>query len=212
MKDEKIGRKTSPGFADPHTPVRLGPHTPVHLGETPAQPPAVVVPVPPVAAPAPVPTHPAAPARASVHPASGRPRSPRSKPLVEVEVLRERSRVPRPEPLLGCYEIWTQNNVYVVDSRMRCLQVREVGGGEPKTEHPFVGARLVGGQAQEAAMEMSYPLPRPGAYAVFEMRKGNRRQFTRTSAVERVVLRLRIVTIADGADVPTWEDLIDDDE
>jgi hypothetical protein len=33
----------------------------------------------------------------------------------------------------------------------------------------------------------------------------------RTSPVERVVLRLRIVTISDGAEVPSWEDLINDD-
>jgi hypothetical protein len=61
-------------------------------------------------------------------------------------------------------------------------------------------------------MEMSHPLPRTGAFAVFELRKGNRRHFTRTSAVERVVLRMRIVTIADGADVPSWEDLVEDEQ
>jgi hypothetical protein len=132
--------------------------------------------------------------------------------LVEVEVMRERSRAPRPEPFLGCYEIWTQNHVYAIDSRMRCLAVRELSNEAPKSDHPFVGARLVGGQAQEEAMEMSYPLPRPGAYAVFEARKANRRHFMRTSPVERVVLRLRIVTISDGIEVPSWEDLINDDD
>ncbi len=196
MNDEKLGRKTSPGFADPNAPVRLG--------ETPAEPPAALRPLPVPAVSSPVVPGPV--------PVSARPRLARSKPLIEVEVLRERSRAPRPEPMLGCYEIWTQNNVYAVDARMRCLQVREAASGEAKADHPFVGARLVGGQAQDEAMEMSYPLPRPGAYAVFEMRKGHRRQFTRTSAVERVVLRLRIVTIADGAEVPSWEELVEADE
>ena len=59
-------------------------------------------------------------------------------------------------------------------------------------------------------MEMSHPLPRPGAFAVFELKKKNRRHFVRTSPVDRVVLRLRIVTIADGADVPSWEDVVDE--
>jgi hypothetical protein len=57
---------------------------------------------------------------------------------------------------------------------------------------------------------MSYPLPRPGSFAVFESTKANRRQFSRTSSVERVVLRLRIVTITDGTSVPSWSDLVDD--
>jgi hypothetical protein len=205
MNDSKPGRKTSPGFADPLAPVRVGEPAVIRAS---ALPPPMVTP----SAKAPPP--PSAPRPSSAAPPSlaNRPRASRPKPLVEVEVLRERSRVPRPEPFMGCYEIWTQNNVYAVDARMRCIAVRELSSGEAKTEHPFVGARLVGGQAQEDAMEMSYPLPRTGAYAVFEMRKGNRRQFTRTSPVERVVLRMRIVTIADGAEAPAWEDLIAEDE
>jgi hypothetical protein len=197
---EKIGRKTSPGFADPHTPVRLG-----EAAAPLPEPPRPAAPRPePAAAPAAEIAAPAAPASAEARP-------PRPKPLIEVDVVRERSRMPRPDAFTGCYEIWTQNTVYAVDARMRCLQVRDVSSGEPKADHPFVGARLVGGQAQDGAMEMSYPLPRPGAHAVFEMSKGNRRQFTRTSAVERVVLRLRIVTIADGAEVPSWDELIAED-
>jgi hypothetical protein len=207
MKDEKPGRKTSPGFADPHAPVRLDGDTPIN---------APALPMPPLPAPAVVSGRPQGPGggahRASLAPGSHRPRAGRARPLVEVEVVRERGRLPRPEPLVGCYEIWTQNHVYAVDSRMRCVAVREVAGGELKAEHPFVGGRLVGGQAQEEAMEMSHPLPRTGAFAVFELRKGNRRHFTRTSAVERVVLRMRIVTIADGVDVPSWEDLVEDEK
>jgi hypothetical protein len=209
MKDEKIGRKTSPGFADPHAPVRMDGATPINAPPLPRPASIPVVSARPQAQPSAVPQ--GASNRPSLAPGSQKPRAARQKPLVEVEVLRERTRVPRPEPLMGCYEIWTQNNVYVVDARMRCLAVREIASGETKTDHPFVGGRLVGGQAQEVSMEMSYPLPRTGAYAVFELRKGNRRQFSRTSAVERVVLRMRIVTIADGVDVPSWEDLIDDE-
>jgi hypothetical protein len=202
MKDEKLGRKTSPGFADPHTPVRVVGEVPRALpGPSPR---AVPIAARPLPAAAPETQRPPAPS-------SNRPRGTRHKPLVEVEVTRERSRAPRPDPG-GCYEIWTQNHVYAVDARMRCVEVREPGGGDRKQDHPFVGARLVGGQAQDDAMEMSYPLPRPGSFAVFEMRKGNRRQFTRTSAVERVLLRLRIVTIVDGGEAPSWEELVSDED
>ena len=186
MKDEKVGRKTSPGFADPNAAVRLD--TPVSV---------------PRAAPVP-----------AIVPASEPPlrKSKQTRPMVDVEVIHERSRVPRPPSFPGCYEIWTQNNVYAVDARMRCVEVRERGTGDVRTDHPFVGSRLVGGQFQDDSMEMSYPFPRPGSFAVFEMRKNNRRQFTRTSAVERVVLRMRIVTIADTTIAPPWESFSEQDE
>lgn len=189
MTDPRIGRKTSPGFSDPSDPVRLDDRT----GEEAASP------MQPVRAVADVAEAP-------------KPRSARGRPLIEVEVVRERGRMPRPDPSQSCYEIWTQNTVYLVDARMRCVQVRDLASGEPKPDHPFLGGRLVGGQAQEPALEMSHPLPRPGACAVFDLRKNNRRQFTRTSAVERVVLRVRIVTITDGASVPSWEELSEDDD
>lgn len=208
MNDKPIGRKTSPGFADPHAPVRLGHAVPGQASASIPQ----VVPEPCAAQSALV-----APARQSAKPpgaaSSSWPRAVRrSKPLIEVEVVRELSRSPRPDAQAGCYEVWTQNHVYAVDARMRCTEVREVATGAPKADHPFLGSRLVGGQAQEHAMEMSHPLPRPGSCAVFEMKKGNRRHFTRTSAVERVVLRMRIVTIADGTDVPSWDELVAEDD
>ena len=200
MKEEKIGRKTSPGFADPNAAVRLD--TPVH----------VQVQVP-RAAPIPVLNVAPAPVSAS-EPAGAQParKSKVTRPMVDVEVVHERSRVPRPPGFPGCYEVWTQNNVYAVDARMRCVEVRERATGDVRGDHPFLNARLVGGQFQQDSMEMSYPLPRPGSFAVFEMKKNNRRQFTRTSAVERVVLRMRIVTIADASIAPPWEDFAEPDE
>ena len=201
MKDEKFGRKTSPGFGDPRAVVRAVQAQPVAgaraRGNT----------VPPAA------SAPRANPGSHHPPSSSRPRAARSKqPIIEIEVIRERARTPRPAPNEGCFEIWTQNHVYSLDARMRCLEVRTPQTGEVRTDHPFLGGRLVGGQAQDNAMEMSHPLPRPGAYAVFELRKKTRRQFVRTSPVERVVLRMRIVTIADGADVPSWEDVVEGDD
>ncbi len=230
MKDEKLGRKTSPGFGDPRggmrspspspvatrTPVRIGPsHPPVRAGHTQPPPPSVA----PPRAGAPAARVGGTPPRAtavsnppSVQQPAPRARAARGKPLVEIEVLRERTRTPRPNPYQGCYEVWTQNHVYALDARMRCVEVRTPQTNEVRGDHPFLGGRLVGGQAQEDAMEMSHPLPRPGAFAVFELRKKHRRQFVRTSPVDRVVLRLRNVTIADGADAPAWEDVVDADD
>jgi hypothetical protein len=56
-------------------------------------------------------------------------------------------------------------------------------------------------------LEMSHPFPRPGALAVFEARKGKRRQFPRTSPVERVVVRVHIATITDPDYVASWDDV-----
>jgi hypothetical protein len=223
MKDEKLGRKTSPGFGDPRAavrppaqspvatraPVRVGPsNPPVRAAQT--QPPSSLMPQRERSSTAPVARTDGGP---SAPPQPGqRSRPARGKPIVEVEVLRERARTPRPRADEGCYEVWTQNHVYALDARMRCVQVRTPHTGEVRADHPFLGGRLVGGQAQDNALEMSHPLPRPGAFAVFELRKKNRRQFVRTSPVDRMVLRLRVVTIADGAEVPSWEEVVDDDD
>jgi hypothetical protein len=132
-------------------------------------------------------------------------------PMVEVEVSHERGSAPRAEPVRQVFEIWTHNHVYALDSRLHCREVRATAGGKAVADHPFLGSRLVGGQLQsEQAVEMSYPLPRPGAFAVFEARKGNRRLFSRTSAVVRVVLRLRVVTVTDPTAIPTWEQVAGD--
>jgi hypothetical protein len=224
-----IGKKTSPGFADPHEPVRVDRQRSAETEQAPAarqgavvqQPATPVGGVPPLrekprAEPAPQPVAPAPAARRESAPSQQRDseadRRAQARPVkrqpdpVEIEVIHEQSRAPRPEPLRRCYEVWTQNTVYAVDSRMICVEVRTPSTGEVKVDHPFLGARLVGGQLQEAdAIEMSYPLPRPGSFAVFESRKHNRRTFSRTSSVERVVLRMRIVTMIEASQPPDWD-------
>jgi len=182
MAERKLGRKTATGFGDPQESVRL---------KQPALPRGASM--RPEARSLPPPRH-EQPAAPRVEGGSGRPtRVPR---IIEVEVTQERGRTPRPDPLRRSFEVWTQNTVYVLDSRMRCIEVLSPGSTEAKSEHPFLGSRLVGGQLQhEGSIEMSYPFPRPGSFAVFEMRKGTRRQFSRTSAVERVVVRERIITL-----------------
>jgi hypothetical protein len=201
MKDQRHGRKTSPGFGDPHAPVRLDETGESAMAPAPARPPTVR----PAPAPAPA-------AESDADGAPGRSRASRNRPIVDIEIVRERGRLPRQDAPQSCYEIWTQNTVYLIDARMRCVLVRDIATNDAKADHPFLGARLVGGQTQEPGLEMSYPLPRPGACAVFDMRKNNRRQFTRTSVVERIVMRLRFVTITDGSEVPSWDELITEDE
>lgn len=132
-------------------------------------------------------------------------------PLVEVDVSYERGVSPTAEPLRIAVEVWTQNNVYALDARMRCVAVRSQESKSLVDDHPFLGTRLVGGQIKgEGSVEMSYPLPRPGSFAVFEGRRGKKRRFSRTSVVEKVVLRLRVVTVTGPDAAPSWEDLVHD--
>ena len=43
------------------------------------------------------------------------------------------------------------------------------------------------------------------------MRKNNRRAVHANSVVERIVMRLRFVTITDGSEVPSWDELIEEE-
>jgi hypothetical protein len=56
-------------------------------------------------------------------------------------------------------------------------------------------------------MELSHPFPRPGSEAVFEQSKGRQVRFSQTSTVTRVVLRLRVLTVASDNLLPTWEEI-----
>lgn len=186
---DRESRQTHPGFADPHTPVLVRPGLDTTQRGPGADAPAKAAQAEPVV------------------PAG------KSKPkLVEIEVTHEHGPAPRTEPIRHVYEIWTQNHVYVLDTKLVCLDVRSRVESRTNTSHPLVGARLVGGQVQTPdSIEMSYPLPRPGALAVFEARKGKRRQYPHTSPVERVVLRLHIATVTGAGHVPTWDDIAGDD-
>lgn len=116
--------------------------------------------------------------------------------------------VPQPADRLSrrFAEIWTRNSVYVLDSSLCCLRVYEPQSGEQELDHPFVGSRLTGGQRnEEQAVVISYPLPERGAAAVFESLRGGKRMFSRTSAVERVVLHSSVIAISDGQGAPSWE-------
>ena len=196
MSSNRMSRKTAPGFADPHAHVGFGnAKGAVEVTKS-----------------AGAPAAPAAPAHDAQHAFERRSNDPAragsKTPLVEVEVSYERGSAPRTDTMKRVYEVWTNNHIYSLDSRMNCIEVRSPGDNKVVRDHPFLGTRMVGGQMQDAStVEMSYPLPRPGAFAVFESRRGQRRQFSRTSTVTRVVLRLRIVSVTDKNAVPSWEDV-----
>ncbi|MEZ4248006.1 MAG: hypothetical protein R3B99_07185 [Polyangiales bacterium] len=114
-------------------------------------------------------------------------------------------RMPNPPQTL---EIWTQNRIYTLDPQLICVGVADRASGELDAKHPFVGYRLVGGQHRDGdTFEISYPFPRPGTEAVFEHPKNIRGNFSRTSTVTRVVLRLHVVTVAPSVLVPTWSNI-----
>ncbi len=131
------------------------------------------------------------------------------RPLIEVEVVHQHGPAPRMETTPEALEIWTMNRVYVCDARGVCMTVRQRrdAPGAPK-ESPVVGARLIGGQIREGArFGIAVPYPRPGMEAVFEHAPGAKTPFSRTSPVERVVLRLQHYTVDPSRLVPTWSEI-----
>jgi len=136
------------------------------------------------------------------------PRRPRGTPMVEIEVVHEHGPAPSTERPWRTLEVWTRNRVYTTDPYMICIEVKDRVSREVVPDHPFLGMRLVGGQHRRGEqIELSYPYPRPGTEAVFEQPIARRGNFSRTSAVTRVVLRLHVVTVSPNSVVPTWEEI-----
>jgi hypothetical protein len=199
---DRQARRTHPGFADPALPVAVpGGLDITRRGPAGTAPAAAAV---PVAAPV------AGAQGVAAAPSPAAAERPKAR-MVEVEVTHERGPAPSADPARHAYELWTQNHIYFLDAKLVCLEVRSRTETRVLHDHPLVGARMVGGQVHGAdSVEMSYPLPRPGSLAVFEARKGKRRQYPHTSPVERVVLRLHISTVTGPGDVPTWDEIAGD--
>ena len=97
--------------------------------------------------------------------------------------------------------------VYVLNAEMVCVEVISRTTSKPQ-EHQFVGARLGGGQRREhGSVQIVHPLPIPGTEAVFKLPSGRRSPFGQTSQVERVVLRLRSVSISVTDGEPAWREI-----
>jgi len=101
-------------------------------------------------------------------------------------------------------EVWTKRRVYGLDSTFRCVEILDRESGRPEVTHEMLGARLGGGRLRDKeGVRFSYPLPLPGMEAMFS--KGKKHGYT--SAVERMVVRIRVLhTTADEA-APSWDDI-----
>lgn len=147
-------------------------------------------------------------APAAIPPTAEPPRRRGQTPAVDIDLVYERRSAPLPDSPWVFLEIWTRNTIYALDSRMICIDVIDQLSKRSHGEHALRGARLVGGQTREGdAMELSHPFPRPGSEAVFEQLQGRHVRFSQTSSVTRVVMRLRVLTVAQEQLLPTWEEV-----
>jgi hypothetical protein len=146
---------------------------------------------------------------ASVHAQRGAPAiAKRGQPAVDIDLIHERRSAPLPDHEWTFVEIWTRNTIYALDSRLVCIAVVDQNTRRNHPDHALLGARLVGGQQRNGdSMELSHPFPRPGSEAVFEQSKGRQVRFSQTSTVTRVVMRLRVLTVATESILPTWEEI-----
>jgi len=129
-------------------------------------------------------------------------------PFVEVELVYEPGRAGMTGQDWCALQVWTKNRIYDVDWGMRCFGVSDA---ETRTQDPsnrLIGALLTGGQKRGGeGLELTFPLPRPGVAAVFEIGEAPKLEYVTTSEVRRVVLRLRVLTVQDETAVPSWKEL-----
>lgn len=107
-------------------------------------------------------------------------------------------------------EIWTRNRIYGVDGAMICVSVTDRATDAQQTDHPAIGARLLGGQhrAKDGTIEwVAHPLPARGGAAVFARRFGKRLNVSETSDVTRVVVRQRVVEVGPDGVPPAWDEI-----
>jgi len=105
------------------------------------------------------------------------------------------------------YEVRTQNRIYCLDDKLVCMHVLDAETRQIEPSHSLHGARLLGGKVPETsggAAELSHPLPRRGAYAVFERRVGRRVNLSETSEVSGILIRLRVVDVSEPQGARVW--------
>lgn len=104
-------------------------------------------------------------------------------------------------------EVWTKNRIYQCNSSLVCIGVIERATRRHDPSHALIGARLTGGQRRDGgALQLSHPLPLPGTEAVFT-RPEKTRRFGQTSKVERVVMRVRVMTLSEQDAAPIWDEM-----
>lgn len=137
------------------------------------------------------------------------PHGPRGrKPPLHVEVVHVQGAASLVEGTWRAVEIWTRNRIYALDQSLVCIDVVDQGTRKSSPDHPFIGARLVGGQRRDGTHnELSHPFPVPGSEAVFERYSGKRPRLSQTSTVTRVVLRMRIINVAPDYLDQAWDEI-----
>ena len=101
-------------------------------------------------------------------------------------------------------EIWTKRRVYGLDSTWKCIEILDRESGRPEPTHEMLGARLGGGRARDKdTVKFSYPLPLPGMEAMFV--KGKKHGYT--SAVERMIVRIRVLHTNANDTMPSWDEI-----
>jgi len=101
-------------------------------------------------------------------------------------------------------EVWTKRRVYGLDSTFRCVEILDRETGRPESTHEMLGARLGGGRMRDKeGVRFSYPLPLPGMEAMFS--KGKKHGYT--SAVERMIVRVRVLHTSADEVSPSWDDI-----
>jgi hypothetical protein len=101
-------------------------------------------------------------------------------------------------------EVWTKRRIYGLDSTFRCIEILDRATGRPEPGHEMLGARLGGGRQREKnSVKFSYPLPLPGMEAMFSRNK----KHGYTSAVERIIVRIRVLHTSPDDAAPTWDEI-----
>jgi hypothetical protein len=131
------------------------------------------------------------------------------RPAVEVDVRSISGAAAVGAHARRAFEIWTRNRVYALDGTLECIEVIDLATGRSNPHHPFLGARLVGGQTRsEQSNELSFPLPVPGSDAVFQkFDRHNRIRLSVTSRVTRVLLHVHRVMVTAGERDNAWSTL-----
>lgn len=122
---------------------------------------------------------------------------------IEVRVVPEHGS-PAASERWRAYEIWTRRHVYGLDGALTCFEILERESGRLVERHAILGSKLGGGRLREAGLaRFANPLPLPGMEAMFM--SGKKHGYT--SAVERVVLRVRVLHTRPDEAGPTWEEV-----
>ncbi len=123
---------------------------------------------------------------------------------VEFHVIRDHHVTTGPRRTWRAIEIWTRHHIYGIDSGMTCFEIIDRATGKPEADHAMLASKLGGGRRREKDfVRYAYPLPLPGMAAMFT--QGRKHGYT--SAVDRVVVRVRVLQARPDDALPSWDEV-----